>query len=130
MFLGFTVLVLNGCGGEGDVVIVEYNDYYIERVDGSGVADIVWSCDSGTSGVTNAYGHFYTDSSFDTCDLDLHENLIINNIYLADNIGSINGVSYTCEKPWGNILIDATTGPNGYIDDATDYYRCTLYNLP
>ncbi len=124
------VFVLSGCTGEGSGDEVLFKDYYITDNVGSGVSGIVWDCDGGTDGVTNNSGKFYTEAR-ENCNLDLHTNLIVGDIYLEDNVGSLNGVQYSCV---GNDAHPGTvrdfTGPSGFIDNASHFTSCTLFNLP
>jgi len=128
---GAAVFALSGCaGGDSSSGGAVYTDYYITDTGGAGVRDIEWNCDKGTSGTTNNSGRFYIEG-VDTCDLDLHTALITGNIFLEDNAGSINGIDYSCV---GNAAhpgtVNAVTGPNGLIDNASHFTSCTLYNLP
>lgn len=125
---GAAALALSGCAG--DVDNPTYNNYYITDATLAGVPGIVWNCDMGTDGTTNNTGKFYTETG-DSCDLDLRTNLIVNNIYLEDDAGNLNGILYECvgnNAHPGNV--SGHTGPNGLIDNATNFASCTLYDLP
>jgi len=126
--VGAAVFALSGCGG--GAAGGAYKDYYITDEVFAGVNGIVWSCDSGTNGITNNSGNFYTDAG-DNCDLDLDTNSIVGKIYLEDDIGSLGVVSYYCI---GNAAhpgtVNGTTASNGFIENASYYASCTLFNLP
>lgn len=127
---GVAVLALNGCSPGGVTGTgTSYKDYYITKTDGSGAKNIVWSCDSGTSGTTNNSGKFYTESN-DNCDLDLRTHLITGDIFLENNERVLQGVRYRCIGNSTNPSVDDFTLANGYIDNATRFASCTLYNLP
>ena len=125
---GVAVFALSGCGGDtaggGD------KNYYITYSDGSGVSAIDWSCDGGTNGTTWNDGRFYTEPG-NTCDLDLHSGLIIGDIYLENDVGSLDNVRYSCvgNRAHPGIVGDFT-GPGGLIDNASHFTGCTLFNLP
>jgi hypothetical protein len=67
----------------------------------------------------------------DNCDLDLDTNSIVGKIYLEDDVGSLGVVSYYCI---GNAAhpgtVNGTTASNGFIENASYYASCTLFNLP
>ncbi|NKQ40782.1 MAG: hypothetical protein HF962_04345 [Sulfurovum sp.] len=126
---GVAVLALNGCSTGDTDTGNSYKDYYITKTDGSGVKNIVWNCDSGTNGTTNSSGKFYTESN-DNCDLDLRTNLITGDIFLEGNRGDLQGVRYRCIGNSTNPSVDDFTLANGYIDNASRFASCTLYNLP
>ncbi len=130
MITGMAVFALGGCTGDGGSDEILFKNYYITHNDGSGVSGVVWECDGGTDGTTNNSGKFYAEPR-DNCDLDLRTNLIVGDIYLEDDSGSLNNVRYSCV---GNNAHPGTvrdfTGPGGLIDNASHFTSCTLFDLP
>ena len=124
---GLAVLAFSGCSSGGDES--EQVTNYINFADTHRIQTIYYECDSGTGGTLDYIdGSFVRDADSDICRFDLHTDLVTGDIYLEDqNYNSMNGLRYTCEKPVGTILEDAMTGPAGFIDNATDYWQCTVY---
>lgn len=141
VFAGVATLVLSGCGGGSSVEEPTYDTYFITDSDGMGVEGIMYYCDSGTQGITDLDGAFQFDTYGDTCNFDLVTNTIVDDLYLESDAdpytdAGINGVEYDCIGYDTNPDIsdvtryDSLFGLNGYIDDASLYSECTLYNLP
>ena len=124
---GLAVLAFSGCSVDGDEL--DSKTYYIVDANGAGISGIVYSCDSFMNGTTNASGSFEV-KPVDTCDLDLRTNLIIVEMYLEDNNGFVSDIQYKCVGNSYHSDVSGFTERDGYIDNATYFTGCTLYNLP
>ncbi|HIP61153.1 MAG TPA: hypothetical protein EYG98_01195 [Sulfurovum sp.] len=127
VLVGLAVLAFSGCSSGDDEL--NSKTYYIVDVNGAGISGIAYSCDSSTNGTTNASGSFEVEP-VDTCDLDLRTNLITGDIYLEDNNGLVSGIRYECVGNSYHGDVSGFTARDGYIDYATYFTSCTLYNLP
>jgi len=135
--LSVAMLVLNGCGGDTEVVYVDDGPipetYFITDDYGDGVGGIVYQCDSGYSGVTNFEGAFTFDIVGDNCNFDFFTNDIIANVHIEyDNDpntdAGIDGIYFECVFN-GAIDLTGYTGPSGFIADASLYDGCTLFDI-
>jgi len=142
IFAGAAAFALSGCGG-GDTVIVDDGPvpetYFITDGFGYGVANIIYHCDSGLSGVTNFEGAFTFDIVGDNCNFDFLSNDIVEDLFLEyDNDPStdagINGIAFECVEN-GRIVSTGVTrydplfDINGFIDDSSLYDGCTLFDI-
>ncbi|MFT7880835.1 MAG: hypothetical protein ABXS91_10625 [Sulfurimonas sp.] len=127
------VFALSGCGGGGsdDGPIPE--TYFITDSYGYGVADIIYHCDSGLSGITNFEGAFTFDLRGDNCNFDFVTNNIVDDVYIEfDNdpntIAGADGIYFECFYD-GQLDESGVTDNDGYITDASMYDGCTLFDI-
>jgi hypothetical protein len=143
VLVGIAVFALSGCaGGDGGGGITN-SIYMAQRINHQGYEQkIYYHCHyRGSSGeITEANPDFVRDRD-DICDFDLHGreeanpndnqigvHYVEGRIYLTDEQDlPWDGQDYSCEKPYGNDSVHYITGPNGFIDQASNYYRCTIY---
>ncbi len=142
---GVAVFALSGCGEGGTVEEQTVtNSIYMEKSKNHQGNDqkIYYHCYHGSTNgtITFMYPDFKREKN-DICDFDLHGraeeapdsnqigiHYVEGRIYLTDESDTPwDGQDYSCEKPYGQDTVRYTTGPNGYIDQASNYYRCTIY---
>jgi len=128
------VLSLNGCGWVDDSPIPK--TYFITDSFGDGVANIIYHCDSGLSGITNFEGAFTFDLRGDNCNFDFVTHNITGDVYIAwDNDpyddNGIDGIYFKCVLHGERELTGYTRyyDYHGYITDASSYDGCTLFNI-
>lgn len=139
---GVAVFALSGCGGGDDYYVDPgpvYETYFITDGFGNGVSNIIYDCDSGSSGVTNFEGAFKFDIIGDNCNFDLVTNLIVDDLFLEyDNDphtdAGINGIYFECIKNGaiissGDTSYDPQLDFNGFIEDGSLYDGCTLFDV-
>ena len=134
MLAGVAVFALSGCDGSDDYYESPIPEtYFITNGHGHGVADIIYHCDSGFSGVTNFEGAFTFDIVGDNCNFDFDTHGIVANVYIEyDNDpytdAGINGIYYECVT-YGALTETGETGPYGFITDASLHQGCTLFDI-
>ena len=134
------VLALSGCAGEGPDGVVNGIEMAQATNNNGYEQKIYYHCDGGNSGIITYDSTSFIRDIDDTCDFDLHgrsernpdnafgKHFVEGKIRLTDEDNRYwDDQKYTCEKPYGTESIRFKTGPNGYIDQASNYYRCTIY---